>query len=62
MVLQTSGLLMHKVLLKKKTFHFDLSKYKTGNFTMALEVGKLDSSILNPITEPMGAFIFKKGL
>ncbi|HEV8083327.1 MAG TPA: hypothetical protein VGP55_09010 [Chitinophagaceae bacterium] len=61
MVLQSSGLFMHKVLLRN-TFHFDLSKYKTGNFTMALEVGKLDSSILNPITEPMAEFMFKKGV
>jgi len=42
-------------------FHFDLSKYKTGNFTMDLKVGKLDSSILNPITGPLAEFIFKRG-
>jgi hypothetical protein len=42
-------------------FHFDLSKHKTGNFTMDLKVGKLDSSILNPITGPLAEFIFKRG-
>jgi hypothetical protein len=42
-------------------FHFDLLKYKTGNFTMDLKVGALDSSILNPITGPLAEFIFKRG-
>jgi hypothetical protein len=42
-------------------FHFDLLKYKTGNFTMDLKVGELDSSILNPITGPLAEFIFKRG-
>jgi len=28
---------------------------------MDLHIGKIDSSILNPITEPMGEFMIKKG-
>ena len=42
-------------------FHFNLSKYKTGNFTMDLNVGGMDSSILNPITGPLAEFILKRG-
>ncbi len=61
MVFQSSGLFMHKALLQNN-FRFDLSKYKTGNFTLTLEVGKLDSAILNPITAPMAEFMFKKGI
>ena len=56
----SSGLFMNKVPLDVG-FHFDLLKYKTGNFTMDLKVGELDSSILNPITGPLAEFIFKRG-
>jgi hypothetical protein len=42
-------------------FHFDLLKYKKGNFSMDLKVGEIDSSILNPITGPLAEFVFKRG-
>ena len=60
MVSTSSGLFMNRTPLEVG-FHFDLSKYKTGNFTMDLEIGELDSSILNPITGPLAEFIFKRG-
>ena len=34
---------------------------KTGNFTMDLKVGLMDSTILNPITGPLAEFIVKRG-
>ena len=51
---------MHKVPLTN-SFQFDLSKHKTGDFTMDLDIGFMDSTILNPIAEPMGEFMIKKG-
>lgn len=60
LVIKSSGLFMHKIPITNG-FVFDLSKYKTGNFTMDLNIENLDSSILNPITEPMGEFMIKKG-
>ncbi|HUZ61167.1 MAG TPA: hypothetical protein VMU83_20495 [Hanamia sp.] len=60
LVIKSSGLFMHKIPMTNG-FVFDLSKYKTGNFTMDLNIGDLDSSVLNPITEPMGEFMIKKG-
>ena len=51
---------MHKIPMRNG-FTFNLSKYKTGDFTMDLNVGAIDTSILNPITEPMGEFMIKKG-
>ncbi|MEP6595521.1 MAG: hypothetical protein ABJA71_06220 [Ginsengibacter sp.] len=42
-------------------FQFDLSKYKTGDFTMNLDIGAMDSTLLNPIAKPMGEFMIKKG-
>ena len=60
MVSTSSGSFMNRTPIDVG-FHFDLSKYKTGNFTMDLKVGELDSSILNPITGPLAEFIFKRG-
>jgi hypothetical protein len=60
LVIKSSGLFMHKIPMTNG-FVFDLSKYTTGNFTMDLNIGDLDSAILNPITEPMGEFMIKKG-
>src|SRR5260221_11586303 len=40
---------------------FDLSKYKTGDFKMDLNLGEIDTAILNPIAEPLGEFMIKKG-
>lgn len=60
LVIKSSGLFMHKIPMTTG-FVFDLSKYETGNFTMDLHVENLDSSVLNPITKPMGEFMIKKG-
>lgn len=60
LVIKSSGLFMHKIPMTNG-FVFDLSKYKTGNFRMDLNIGELDSSVLNPITAPMGEFMIKKG-
>lgn len=58
--LKSKGMFMGKVPITN-SFQFDLAKYKTGNFTMSLDIGKMDSSILNPVAGPMGEFIIKKG-
>lgn len=60
MISQSSGSFMNRVPLDV-AFHFDLLKYRTGNFTMDLKVGGMDSSVLNPITGPLAEFIFKRG-
>lgn len=60
MVSTSSGSFMNHVPLDVG-FHFDLSKYKTGNFTMDLKIGEMDSSVLNPITGPLAEFVFKRG-
>ncbi|MGZ7117898.1 MAG: hypothetical protein ACXVHS_10735, partial [Methanobacterium sp.] len=56
----SSAIFMHKIPMTNG-FVFDLSKYRSGNFIMDLNIGVLDSSILNPITMPMGEFMIKKG-
>jgi hypothetical protein len=60
LVIKSSGLFMHKIPMTNG-FTFNLSKYKTGDFTMDLNIGAIDSSVLNPITEPMGEFMIQKG-
>jgi len=60
MTVTSSGIFMHKVSLTNG-FQFDLSKYKIGDFTMNLDIGPMDSAILNPIAAPMGEFMIKKG-
>ena len=57
MISTSSGSFMNRAPMDVG-FHFDLSKYKTGNFTMDLKVGELDSSILNPITGPARRIYF----
>jgi hypothetical protein len=60
MMSTSSGSFMNRIPMDVG-FHFDLLKYKTGNFTMDLRVGGLDSSILNPITGPLAEFIVRRG-
>jgi hypothetical protein len=60
LVIKSSGLFMHTIPMTNG-FTFNLSKYRTGDFTMDLNVGAIDTSILNPITEPMGEFMIRKG-
>jgi len=60
MISTSSGAFMNRVPMNVG-FHFDLSQYKKGNFSMDLMVGGLDSSILNPITGPLAEFVFRRG-
>jgi hypothetical protein len=58
--IKANCLLMHKIPMTT-SFRFDLSKYKTGDFIVDLEVKEMDTAVLNPITGPLGEFIIKKG-
>ncbi|MEO6251683.1 MAG: hypothetical protein ABIO79_00130 [Ferruginibacter sp.] len=60
MTINSSGLFMRRIPLTMG-FQFNLAKYKTGDFSMNLQIKNIDSSILNPITAPMAEFILKKG-
>jgi hypothetical protein len=42
-------------------FQFDLSKYKTGEFSINIQVDTIDKAVLNPFTEPLGLFTIKRG-
>lgn len=55
-----SGLFMHKIPVTC-TFQFDLSKYKSGNFSIDINIEELDKSVLNPFTEPLSFFAVKSG-
>jgi hypothetical protein len=58
--IKASCLLMHKIPMNT-AFQFDLWKYKTGDFKMDLDVKEMDTTVLNPITGPLGEFIIKRG-
>lgn len=58
--LAIKALFMHSVPMKAD-FKFDLSKMNSGNFTANVEMGAMDTSLLNPVTEPIGLFYIKKG-
>ena len=60
MTIHSQGLFMKKIPLTVG-FQFNLAKYKTGDFSMNLEVRNIDSSILNPMTVPLAEFMIKKG-
>ena len=60
MTINSQGSFMQRIPLTVG-FQFNLSKYKTGDFSMSLEIRNADSSILNQITAPMAEFILKKG-
>jgi hypothetical protein len=55
-----SGLFMHEVPIHC-SFSFDLSKYKTGDFSIDIHVEEMDKQVINPFTEPLGLFSIKKG-
>ena len=55
-----SGMFMSKVETRC-SFQFDLSKPKTADCSVDLQMGALDKSILNPFTEPLGFFTVKSG-
>lgn len=60
MTINSSGLFMNKIPLTVG-FKFNLAKYKTGDFSMNLQVKNIDSSTLNRITIPLAEFMLKKG-
>ncbi|MEO6542030.1 MAG: hypothetical protein ABIN74_13590 [Ferruginibacter sp.] len=60
MTISSSGLFMKKIPLTLG-FQFNLAKYKTGDFSMNLQIKNIYSSILNPITVPLAEFMIKKG-
>lgn len=51
---------MHKVPAIV-AIRFDMSKYKTGNFTAEVNMKNIDSAIINPIAVPLGGFKLKSG-
>ncbi|HYJ65921.1 MAG TPA: hypothetical protein VEV62_19395 [Parafilimonas sp.] len=55
-----NGFFMNAVPLTSN-FSFDLKKYKTGNFSMQMNIESIDKNILNPIAEPLGLFTIKTG-
>ena len=57
----TANAMFMKTVPLKAVFAFDLLK-PSGDFSADLQTGKLDSSVLNPITIPLGLIEMKKGL
>jgi hypothetical protein len=56
-----SGDFMH-IEPTELTLHFDLSNYKTGAFTADLRASRdLDGTLVNPVSEPLGLFMVKRG-
>lgn len=55
-----TALFMHKAPVKAN-FKFDLVKVNSGDFSVDLQMGKLDTALLNPIAEPLGLFTIKTG-
>lgn len=55
-----SCLFMHQIPAECR-FQFDLAKYKTGDFSINLQIGTLNKTVLNPFTEPLGLFTVKRG-
>jgi hypothetical protein len=55
-----TGLFMQQVPLTCK-FQFDLSKHKTGDFSIDINVGEINNDVLNPFTEPLSLFTVKSG-
>jgi len=51
---------MHQIPAKCG-FQFDLAKYKTGDFSINMQVDTIDKTVLNPFTEPLGLFRVKRG-
>jgi len=55
-----SSLFMHSVPLSAH-FKFNLVKQKTGDFSVSMQMGTLNRTIVNSFAEPMGMFSFKSG-
>jgi hypothetical protein len=59
-LLSARALFMNKVPLTAR-FRFDLSKYRSGQFTVDVSMDSLKKDIVNPIAEPLGRFTVKSG-
>ncbi|MDQ6890519.1 MAG: hypothetical protein M3Z56_09630, partial [Bacteroidota bacterium] len=57
---KATAMFMHKVPATV-TIQFDISKYKTGNFTADVNMKNLDTATINPIAAPLGPFTLKNG-
>ena len=55
-----TALFMHHVPMTTK-FSFDLSKYRTGNFSVDITMDTLDNTTINKVSEPLGLFTVKTG-
>ena len=55
-----TALFMHHVPMTAK-FSFDLSRYRTGNFSVDIIMDTLDNITINKISEPIGLFSVKTG-
>ena len=55
-----SGLFMHHIPIEAR-FTFNLSKYKTGDFTADVHMDTLDKRTINPLAEPLGLVSMKTG-
>jgi hypothetical protein len=55
-----NGLFMHHIPMSAR-FTFNLSKYKTGEFTADVHMDTLDNLTVNPLAEPLGLFSIKSG-
>jgi hypothetical protein len=60
MTISSAGMFMKSVPLSVN-FQFNLAKHATGDFRMELQIGRLDSSLLNRITVPLSEFMLKRG-
>ena len=59
--IRSSALFMHQVPMTLN-FMFDMSKVKSGNFTVDLTTGKLDTGIINSFAPSLGVFKIKAGI
>lgn len=61
MKLSVNALFLHKVKLST-IFSLDLKHHKTGNFAIDVTLDKIDSTLINPVAEPLGLISIKKGI
>ncbi|HUS02595.1 MAG TPA: hypothetical protein VMY77_12745 [Chitinophagaceae bacterium] len=59
--ISANALFMHKTPLQVK-FKYDLSKYRTGEFTADITMNSIDSTSINTIAAPLGLFTIKTGI
>ena len=55
-----NGLFMHHIPMRAR-FTFNLSKYKTGDFTADITMDTLDKPVITSFAEPLGLFSVKTG-